>query len=84
MTPNKSSGTNGYVVRNLSHLRIRDPMSERAAEFDRGAPSLREPDQGILDHERKRKVELRCLELQLELEEKESVLVCFYFSLSLR
>lgn len=46
-------------------------MSERAAEFERGAPSFREPDQGILDHERKRKIELRCLELQLELEEKE-------------
>jgi serine/arginine repetitive matrix protein 2 len=45
-------------------------MSERAAEFERGAPSLREPDQGILDHERKRKIELRCLELQLDLEEK--------------
>lgn len=69
-TDPRHSGTNGYVVRNLSHLRVRDPMSERAAEFDRGAPPLREPDQGILDHERKRKIELRCLELQLELEEK--------------
>lgn len=65
------SGTNGYVIRNLSHLRVRDPMSERAAAFDRGAPSFREPDQGILEHERKRKIELRCLELQLELEDKE-------------
>ena len=66
------SGTNGYVVRNLSHLRSRDPLSDRAADFEKGGPSLREPDQGILEHERKRKVELQCLELQLELEENGS------------
>lgn len=70
------------MVRNLSHLRVRDPMSERAAEFERGAPSLREPDQGILDHERKRKIELRCLELQLELEEKESVILLCHSALN--
>ncbi|KAF8322067.1 cwf21-domain-containing protein, partial [Clavulina sp. PMI_390] len=71
LTTPRGSGTNGYVVRNLSHLRVRDPMSERAAEFDRGAPTFREPDQGILEHERKRKIEVACLQLQLELEDQE-------------
>lgn len=31
---------------------------------------MREPDQGILDHEKKRKVEVKCLELQVELEDQ--------------
>jgi hypothetical protein len=33
-------------------------------------PKHREPDKEILEHERKRKVEVKCLELQLELEDK--------------
>jgi serine/arginine repetitive matrix protein 2 len=35
----------------------------------------RQPDQGILDHERKRKVEIKCMELRDELEEKGYVVV---------
>ncbi|CAE6424107.1 unnamed protein product [Rhizoctonia solani] len=38
-------------------------------KFDQGPPKHREPDAGILEHERLRKIEIRCLELQLELEE---------------
>jgi hypothetical protein len=73
------SGTNGYIVRNLSHLRPRDgPPGGRPGDFgssggfgnDSGPPVHRQPDQGILDHEKKRKVEIRCLELRDELEEK--------------
>lgn len=71
------SGTNGYVVRNLSHLRPRDgPPGGKAGDFgsgfgnDNGPPVHRQPDQGILDHEKKRKVEIKCLELRDELEEK--------------
>ncbi|KAF7353006.1 5-aminolevulinate synthase [Mycena venus] len=33
-------------------------------------PKHREPDEGILEHERKRKVEVKCLELQLQLEDE--------------
>ena len=62
------SGTNGYVVRNLSHLRPRDGQQDMH-KFDQGPPKHREPDAGILEHERLRKIEVRCLELQLELEE---------------
>ena len=66
-----TSGTNGYVVRNLSVVRSRDTHSDRANAWDAAPPKHREPDKEILEHERKRKVEVKCLELQLELEEKE-------------
>jgi len=69
VTP-RGSGTNGYVTRNLSHLRPRDGPADRK-DFDFAPPKHREPDQGILDHERRRKVEVRCMELQVELEEKD-------------
>lgn len=77
--PAAISGTNGYIVRNLSHLRPRDgPPGGRPGDFgssggfssDNGPPVHRQPDQGILDHEKKRKVEVRCLELRDQLEEK--------------
>ncbi|KAF8592516.1 cwf21-domain-containing protein, partial [Ramaria rubella] len=70
LTTPRGSGTSGYVVRNLSHLRHHETPAERAAAFDMAPPKHREPDEGILEHERKRKVEVRCLELQVELEEK--------------
>ena len=65
------SGTNGYVTRNLSVLRSRDTQNDRANTWDAAPPKHREPDKEILEHERKRKVEIKCLELQLELEDKE-------------
>lgn len=64
------SGTNGYVVRNLSAFRSRDSQNDRANAWDATPPKHREPDKEILEHERKRKVEVKCLELQLELEDK--------------
>lgn len=53
-------------------------MHEKNNDRDAAPPKYREPDEGILEHERKRKVEVKCLELQLELEEKEYV--SFYAS----
>ena len=71
------SGTSGHVIRNLSHLRPREgpPGSGRPGDFSTGANSFgppvhRQPDAGILDHERKRKVEVKCFELREELEER--------------
>ena len=64
------SGTNGYVIRNLSVLRTHQTAAERAAAWDVALPKHREPDAEILEHERKRKGEVKCLELQLELEDK--------------
>ncbi|KAH7344569.1 hypothetical protein B0J17DRAFT_6446 [Rhizoctonia solani] len=68
LTTPRGSGTNGYVVRNLSQMRSRDGQQDMH-KFDQGPPKHREPDAGILEHERLRKIEVRCLELRLELEE---------------
>lgn len=63
------SGTNGYVVRNLSHMRSHDTAADRMV-LDAPPIKHREPDQGILEHERKRKVEVACFELQVKLEDE--------------
>ncbi|KAJ3054668.1 RNA-splicing factor [Rhizophlyctis rosea] len=68
----RGSGTNGYVQRNLSAFRPRDKQSHQHSNFnadDHAPPSLlRKPNQDILLHERKRQVEVKCLELQENLE----------------
>ena len=58
-------------MRNLSALRSHETAEERAAAWSVAPPKHREPDQAILEHERLRKVEVKCLELRLELEDKE-------------
>lgn len=74
------SGTNGYVTRNTAHLRIREgPPGGQPYGFGYDAllesvskpPIHRVPDQGILEHERKRRVEVKIMELRDELEEKD-------------
>jgi len=61
------SGTNGYVQRNLSHVKPRDAPRSRDEEVK---PRHVQSDEKILEHERKRKIEIQCIELQDELEEK--------------
>lgn len=71
----RGSGTNGYVQKNLSYLRPREPlpgMNEAEAKA-----RVVTPDAGILDHERRRKIELECLELQDELEERGYVYITY-------
>ncbi|KAH9894728.1 uncharacterized protein BXZ73DRAFT_8307, partial [Epithele typhae] len=70
LTTPRGSGTNGYVVRNLSALRSFQTPQDRASAWDVAPPKHREPDAEILEHERKRKVEVKCLELQLKLEDE--------------
>lgn len=78
LIPRSYSGTSGHIVRNLSSVRPREGppgAHSKPGDFSTGANSLgppihRQPDKGILDHERKRKIEVRCLELREELEEK--------------
>lgn len=64
------SGTNGYVVRNMSALRSQHSAQDRASAWDVAPPKHREPDAEILEHDRKRKVEVQCFELQLKLEDE--------------
>lgn len=66
------SGTSGYVQRNLSALRVHEKNNDKSS-WDIAPPRHREPDEAILEHERKRKVEVKCLELRVELEDKELV-----------
>ncbi|KIL63412.1 hypothetical protein M378DRAFT_79669 [Amanita muscaria Koide BX008] len=58
----RGSGTNGYVVRNISVLRKYESSRDRQSAWNAPPPKHREPDKAILEHERKRKVEVKCLE----------------------
>ncbi|XP_055601576.1 serine/arginine repetitive matrix protein 2 isoform X7 [Uranotaenia lowii] len=72
LTTPRGSGTNGHVQRNVAFVRPgkKDNVNYRTeddlAKLD--AQSNRQPNQGILDHERKRKVEVKCAELEEVLE----------------
>lgn len=66
----RGSGTSGYVQRNMSFLRPRDAPSPRDRDnLDARKYQQRAPDAEILLHDRKRAVEVKCLELQDKLEE---------------
>lgn len=70
----RGSGTSGHVQRSLAHIRHRDrgaPYNKDKDDSFRHRP--RQPDQGILEHERKREVELKVFELRDKLEEEEYV-----------
>lgn len=67
----RGSGTSGYVQRNLAHFRPRDngPYG-RDKDFDSMRHTQRQPDQGILEHDRKREVEVKVFQLRDKLEEE--------------
>ncbi|KAI1423590.1 cwf21-domain-containing protein [Xylaria sp. FL1777] len=68
----RGSGTSGYVQRNLAHMKPRD--RDRAAPYPRDLDHLkhrqRQPDKGILEHDRKREVEVKVFELRDQLEDE--------------
>lgn len=68
LTTPRGSGTSGYVTRNLSNLRPRDAREPPAANDS--FTTQRKPDAGILEHERKRKVEEKVFALRCELEDQ--------------
>lgn len=68
----RGSGTSGYVQRNLSHLKPRDnaaPYPKPGAVEDLKLRQ-RQPDKGIIEHERKREIEVKVFELRDRLEEE--------------
>ncbi|TFK27043.1 hypothetical protein FA15DRAFT_754553 [Coprinopsis marcescibilis] len=71
LTTPRGSGTSGYVIRNLSTLRSHQQSNHQDSSWDAGPPKHREPDAGILEHEKKRAVEVKCFELQSKLEDDE-------------
>jgi hypothetical protein len=68
------SGTNGYVVRNLSSLRPQRREPDRSFDDMKSrGPAIKQPNQEILLHDRKRQIEVECLKLRLILEDDEYV-----------
>lgn len=69
----RGSGTSGYVTRNLSHIQQRREKQDYLKENDlkRHEQTLtKKPNKEILEHERKREIELKCVELQDMMEDQ--------------
>lgn len=68
----RGSGTNGHVQRNFAFVRPskKDSVNYRNEEdiAKLEATTNRQPNLEILDHERKRKIEVKCAELEEVLE----------------
>jgi len=66
----RGSGTSGYIQRNRALLKPRD----RTAPYPKDTESLRhrqrQPDAEILEHDRKRQVEVKVFELRDRLEDE--------------
>ncbi|KAK5676792.1 RNA-splicing factor [Elasticomyces elasticus] len=72
LTTPRGSGTSGYVQRNLSHLKPRDtyaPYPQDSSSMKNHHQQQRQPDQAILEHERKREIEVKIFELRDKLED---------------
>ncbi|KAI5284351.1 RNA-splicing factor [Ascosphaera aggregata] len=65
----RGSGTSGYVQRNLSYLKPRDPRPSPYVGPEEGFKQ-RQPDKQILEHDRRRMVEVKVLEERDRLEEE--------------
>ncbi|KAJ2743897.1 RNA-splicing factor, partial [Coemansia sp. BCRC 34490] len=74
LTTPRGSGTSGHVVRNASALkseRKHDTAHTKGHQYPGERSSKhKHVDKEILEHEQKRQIEVKCLELQDELEEK--------------
>lgn len=73
LTTPRGSGTSGYVQRNLAHLRPRDQGKPYSTDLDSLKHRQRQPDKEILEHDRKREVEVKIFELRDRLEDEGSV-----------
>lgn len=73
----RGSGTSGYVQRNLAHIKPRDYGAPYPKDLDSLRHKQRQPDKGILEHDRKREVEVKVFDLRDKLEEEECVPQCF-------
>lgn len=66
----RGSGTSGYVQRNLSNLKPRDNAKPYPTEVEDLKHRQRQPDKDIIEHERKREIEVKVFELRDRLEEE--------------
>ncbi|KFY33557.1 hypothetical protein V494_07518 [Pseudogymnoascus sp. VKM F-4513 (FW-928)] len=69
LTTPRGSGTSGYVQRNLAHLKPREQFKPYPSDGDL-KHRQRQPDKEILEHDRKRDVEVKVFELQDKLEDE--------------
>ncbi len=70
LTTPRGSGTSGYVQKNRSLLRARDKGAPYPKDWESAKHRPRQPDAGILEHEAKRAIEVKVLELRDKLEEE--------------
>ncbi|EDO47429.1 predicted protein [Nematostella vectensis] len=73
LTTARGSGTNGYVQRNLSFVRNRKEKIDYKTDEDLAKLEMmntKKPNKEILEHQKKREVELKCMELQDMMEEQ--------------
>lgn len=69
----RGSGTNGFVQRNFAAIRQRKEKVEYSTEADMAKleRSLhKQPNKEILEHTRKRNIELKCVELSDKMEDQ--------------
>ena len=66
----RGSGTSGYVQKNRSLLRPRDKVQPYPKDWDQAKHRPRQPDAEILEHEAKREIEVKVLELRDKLEDE--------------
>ncbi|KND92171.1 Pre-mRNA-splicing factor CWC21 [Tolypocladium ophioglossoides CBS 100239] len=67
----RGSGTSGYVQRNLAQVRPRDYGAPYPKDLDSLRHNQRQPDKGILEHDRRRQIEVKVFDLRDQLEEEE-------------
>ena len=70
LTTPRGSGTSGYVQRNLSHLKPRDNFAPYPKDYNTLKHQQRKPDQGILDYDRLREIEVKVFDLRDKLEDE--------------
>lgn len=70
LTTPRGSGTSGYVQKNRSLLRPRDKVAPYPKDWEHARHRPRQPDAEILEHEAKREIEVKILELRDKLEEE--------------
>ena len=66
----RGSGTSGYVQRNLSALKPRQQNAPYPQDFDKLKHRQRQPDKDILEHDRRREIEVKVFELRDRLEDE--------------
>ena len=66
----RGSGTSGYVQKNRSLLKPREQAAPYPQDWERAKHRQRQPDPEILEHERKREIEVKVLELRDKLEDE--------------